>query len=480
MSSQTIKSILISLALLLTSANKGLASTNLSLEQYLTQVKQCNAGFQGSTLIAIGAKQREQEAKQVTSPKLFGEGQYIKNAYDPSWSPIAGNSNSLQSYQVGISQTTPYGVQGKLYYNYQHQSIYGLPAPLSQSQATASSPILELNMPLARNWAGRETRATAELIRQQAKLTHHLEKYKLQMLLADAEAAYWRLAIARNILSIQKESLHRTEKIEQWLKNRLDYKLASKADNLQAHAAVMNRLLDLEGASNDEQLASENFNRLRGFNEGRVCECLCSYHSQARPDLPAVRGPREDVKAAQAQEQIAIANARLGIEKNKPILELYASYALNGNNPSSNAAVSESFSLNYPSTAIGLRFSMPLDFWHSYPVRKGYQRELQGAKCQFEQKCFEDKCLFNSLYTKLNSANQRFEIANELEKIQCLKLQAERQRLSNGKTTTYQVLMFEQDYANAQISRLILQDGILSLTAQLKTFCGNYLAQDCK
>ncbi len=307
-------------------------------------------------------------------------------------------------------------------------------------------------------------------IKQQAHFASYLEKYKIQMLTAEAESAYWHLAIARHILSIQKESLMRSKEIEQWVQKRVDLSLAEEADNLQAKAAFLAKELDVQVALNDEKLAGRTFNTLRGLGQENVCEQLCSYNKEVHPPLPAHFGPRADVEAAQAQEKITIANAKLGIEQNKPDVELYTSFALNGNNPSSNAAISQSFSLDYPSTAVGIRLSMPLDFWQLSKVRAGYNKEIKGAKCQYEQKLFEDKRLWQDLRVKLESLYKRVDVASQLEKIQWLKLQAERERLTNGKTTTYSVLTFEQDYANSHVSRLVIQDEMLSLIAQLKTF----------
>ena len=50
------------------------------------------------------------------------------------------------------------------------------------------------------------------------------------------------------------------------------------------------------------------------------------------------------------------------------------------------------------------------------------------------------------------------------------KLEYEKYRFELGRTTTYQVLTFEQDYAQALISRLMIEREILSLHAQLKTY----------
>jgi outer membrane protein TolC len=443
----------------------------LSLNEYLNQVCEYNRGLHGSTLIAMGAKQRVGEGKLIMRPRFFAEGQYLTNTYNPGWAPVAGTSNELQTYQAGISQTTPYGVEGKLYYNYQHQTLHGVSPLLNQANSySTSSPVLELSVPLARNFAGKETRATQKLIDSRARLTQFSEQFKTKQLLAEAETAYWRLTIARAIVRIQHESLDRSVKIEQWVSHRADLRLAENADTLQAAAAVSAKELDVEVAINDACLAARAFNTLRGSCQDNVYESLCSYQDHLSIALPEHAGPRDDVRAAKAEEQVAIANAMLGIEKNKPNIDLFASYTLNGNDPNANNAISQSFTNNYPSTAIGLRLSVPLDLRCLAQFRSAYMKEIKGSHEVLEQKEFESQRQWQDLTIRLTNAKKRFDLATQLENIQAKKLQSEKERLTYGKTTTYQVLMFEQDYANAQISRLVIQNEIYSLIAQLKTY----------
>mgnify|MGYP001046760359 CR=1 FL=1 len=47
------------------------------------------------------------------------------------------------------------------------------------------------------------------------------------------------------------------------------------------------------------------------------------------------------------------------------------------------------------------------------------------------------------------------------------------ERLLRGRTTTFQALNFEQDYASAQLLRLRTQAEVLQLTAQLNAFRSN-------
>jgi outer membrane protein TolC len=290
--------------------------------------------------------------------------------------------------------------------------------------------------------------------------------------MAQAETAYWRLAIARTIAGKQQQSLQRAVKIQTWVAKRTSLRLAESADLLQAEAAVQSKKLDLQNAVNEQQLAALNFNTLRGSCEINVSERLCSYHEDLvfTLPLPCRPGLREDVKIAEQEEKIKIANAQLGIEKNKPILDLYASYALNGKNPSSNLAIAESFTADYPSTAVGLRLSMPLNFSRLAKDRAAYRKEMCGAKYEYQQKVYDNFREWELLTAKIQNLSNRLNITAKLASIEFGKLQAEQDRLKYGKTTTYQVLVFEQEYANSQIASLLLQAEILELRAQLKTF----------
>lgn len=82
----------------------------------------------------------------------------------------------------------------------------------------------------------------------------------------------------------------------------------------------------------------------------------------------------------------------------------------------------------------------------------------------------ESESTFRDLSQKFNEARLRLKMADELVAMQKEKLEYEKYRFNLGRTTTYQVLTFEQDYAQSLISRLRIENEILALHAQLKTF----------
>ena len=59
-----------------------------------------------------------------------------------------------------------------------------------------------------------------------------------------------------------------------------------------------------------------------------------------------------------------------------------------------------------------------------------------------------------------------------MEEVQSKKLTAEKRRYNQGRSTTFQVLTFEQDFANAQLLRLRNEFELVNVHNQLKLFSG--------
>ncbi len=71
---------------------------------------------------------------------------------------------------------------------------------------------------------------------------------------------------------------------------------------------------------------------------------------------------------------------------------------------------------------------------------------------------------------QFTQAKNKLTLAYNLEEAQGEKLNFERDRHRRGRTTTFQVLQFEQDYATAQLGRLKQSFDLLQTHSQLKTF----------
>jgi outer membrane protein TolC len=247
--------------------------------------------------------------------------------------------------------------------------------------------------------------------------------------------------------------------------------LSEDSDLFQAEANLESLRLSVASSADALRSASRAFNQARGIDSDDVPEVL------ALPDPKSVKTPeraqiRDDVRAAREQQRAASASAQLGIEKNKPSLEVYGAYARNSQDVAQNDAIRDSFHSDQPTNVIGVRLSVPLAVGASSDSRAGYAKERAAADALAEQKLFDQEVEWKDLVQKLSEAKARLEIAEKVADIQKKKALNERQRLKRGRTTTYQSLIFETDYNQAEYRRIQTQSEVLTLLAQMKTFGG--------
>jgi len=257
-------------------------------------------------------------------------------------------------------------------------------------------------------------------------------------------------------------------------KNQMGMQLADRADYLQAEAAYQVRGLELQAALDDERAAARAFNSLLGNESETMPISLAPLDNDmlASLTLPKREALREDLKAAQENVKAASSNYQLALERNSPSLDLSGSLALNGRQPGIGPAAGDSFSVDRPTAMIGVKFTAPLDFSLLRENRRGALKQRQGAEVSFRRQLFDQEREWNELTKQLSDLKHRLELSRAIEQAQEKKLSYEKVRLRKGRTTTYQVLLFEQDYAQAQLSRINVQAEILKTIAQMKTFGG--------
>jgi len=256
------------------------AAEVLTLEKYLTKVRENHTGYQASRNISEGSGARAKEADLLFAPQLFLNAQKTSDAKPNANPTFQGEKTLFDSYSLGVSKLTSFGLQTKLSYNVNYTEIIGAGAAfVPVPQFYDAKPVLELSHSLWRNGFGRETQITAELQEATAKATAFNESFKGQLILQEAETAYWRLALAREIVQVQKSSLDRFQKIEKWIAGRVRQDLTDKAELYQAQAALEARELELQTASDEEKAAVRAFSSLH----------CCPVRSEIERELRAAR-----------------------------------------------------------------------------------------------------------------------------------------------------------------------------------------------
>ncbi len=452
------------------------AHENLSLEAFIEQVKSQNQAVKGALTTVEGANLKEDEKNISTSWIGFATYSYTKDAKPPTLPFFNFDFQNSGVFAVGVSKQTSFGLNTKLSYNvlnlaYQNFLSAGSLIPL-QIQNYNNGLSLDLSQSLWSNAWGRGTRATVALQDSQNHAILYQNRFGVRMALLDAEGSYWKLATMRQAVRLTRQNLERSHKIYDWSARRAKLQLADRSDELQALANLNARKLDLQRAIDDEKAASRNFNTLRGIQENDVKDELITLTPNAVLEMKASPRAlmRDDVRAAFHQSQAAHAAAQTAIEKETPLLDIFGTFGMNSRDAALTTALNKSLSLDKPTGTIGVRFQSSLDFKTLGNSRAGYKKDQAAAEFNYERKVFEQDRAWSDLNERLDEARQRLLLTRELEKIQKEKLERERSRLEAGRSTAFQVLAFETDFAVSELSTLQTQSEVLGILTQMKLF----------
>jgi outer membrane protein TolC len=449
------------------------AYAELKLQDYLKEVEEKNHTILASKKTLDGLTSRESEGKLVFRPTIYAQGQTAIDKKPTTNVNAQGDRTDNTFGTVGLMQQFDFGLKGKLGYTLSHTQIYNASSNfLAVPDFHDSQIALELSQSLWRNFYGIESRSQETLLTADVQAKKYIEDYKVKNILSSAESVFWSLSQMKKMVQVQKESLDRAKKIKAWAERRLATGLGEESDLLQSDANVKFREYELKTTEQQLQNLNRTFNSLRGIDNDTVADSLEEVKNDFVKALKlSEKAPlRSDTKAALEYEKLTKANLDLSIERNKPTLELYGSYALNGRDPDKADAISNGFKTDHSTTAIGIKFQAPLDFVTTNNNLQGYKQEKIAAELTVKQKMFDQDREWNDLVTKFENAKNNLVMVEKIEAVQKVKSVNERDRLSRGRTTTFQVLNFEQDYAQSELLRIKSELEILNLFAQSKTF----------
>lgn len=446
------------------------AADNFSLPAYLEEVKKSSPAFRSAVLSEQAAEAKILETSLLTKPNLFSTVQVYDDAQQTIQPQFSGTHTNAKSANLGVSQQFSFGLQSKLYYEIVHTKLQGATfAPYTDYYT--HSPVLEVSQPLWRGAFGRSIHAQQAAGEAQQKSANALERFKQKQVLAQAEIAYWNLAFAKKSTRLRSETFSRSKLIVDWTSRRANLNLGDRVDHLQALAAYQSRELDLKTAMSDERNAEIAFFTLINKPVAPVGE-LAGWESNS---ILAIAAPsnfsvRDDVVAAQYLEEALRAIAISNSENIKPDVQVYGSIALNGLDSSSSQSFRKASGMGYRTLTGGVKLTVPLSFGTVSDLHSAYVKDKRAAELNTERAVRDSEQAWKELNVQFLSAKERLKLALELEKTQKDKLAREQVRLRQGRTTTYQGLVFEQDYSLAIGQRLQIEFLLLSINSQLKLF----------
>lgn len=451
------------------------AAQQITFDQYLEEVKLKNGAVRGTTISVAARKLRKNEGSLFFKPSFFLNGEY-NDDQRPTTAPVFQGTQTLRhTLRAGLQQNFRTGTKATLSYNYYKTQINGADASLlPNSMFFDVAPMLEVSQSLWRNFLGKEFEATEVVTNATNESQSYLNNFNVKQLLMNAKNAYWRLYFAQRGLKVQKESLDRATKLRDWNRGKVRSNLVDDSELLQAEANLQNREMEYQDTITELATAEREFNSFRESTEKvdlvRDEEVDDKYIQSAK--LPVKVELRDDVVAAIANNRIAAAQAELGNERNKPNLELYGSYSINGRDKQYSEAREQAFGATRPMSVVGVRFTTPIDFGALSDYRESYQRDKVASEMIMKRKAFEVEREWEILTERFENFKERLRLTQRLEAVREKKLLTEKRRYNQGRTTTFQVLQFEQDFANAQLLKLRNERDLITVYNQLMLFAG--------
>lgn len=444
---------------------------SLTLEQFKSQVQQQNPGWKAAESDLRGSGLLEKEAEAMTSIQLTSQISFLDDQRPTNNPNFMGTKTEYSSFLLGFKQQTELGIQWALTQNFTHTHIYDasvLPVPNFYD----AYPKLELNIPLWRNFLGAETSSQKDQLNQQAISRKKQAELATLQKSIEIETAFFAVLAQQQILETQRDSIARAERILQWTKNRIFKNLADGSDIYQSQAAVSARKMELATTQKNLSDAIYKFNSLRGKNTTELKETLMAGEILSK-DFQLTATPtkvRKDLLLKQLQTTSAIATQQAQREKYKPQLDLSLQASRHGRDLTLAEAQSNITKDTKDYFLVAVNFNMPLNQFQMSDFRQGYADLAKSQRYSAEDRILEQSVVWNNTVEQSHQLEQQWVLARDLETLQKNKADAERDKFNRGRSTLFQVLMYEQDYFSARTQRINLELMIRQFVSQLALF----------
>jgi len=445
------------------------SQNELTISQYKQAVLENNEAIKGQLENAKAQNLKAREANLITSLYFVSQFLYSDDEREKLQPSVMGSETVSRQYDFGFKQRTPFGQDWALTYQVQFIDIQNV--IIANTTNYEAGPKLEIKQSLWRNFFGSEVRSQQQLLKVKSEASSSIESFNFNQSMRSIEDLYFGLAIAEKQIELQKEGLERAKQIRDWAKGRKKRELGEESDYLQANAQVLSSELEWQKSQDQIREIRRKFNVMRNVEGDKVEQSL------SLPSLKAVRAlrapafrEREDLQFQKHQATLAKLQAQLVKEQYRPELEIFGQLNYVGRDREYGEARSEGFARDHAWWVIGIKLSAPLDFWSISDVTRGTLIEAQTKEAFAEHYLLDQKQNWETLVDRLSNDKSRYELAQKLEKSQLEKLTLEKERLKKGRTTTYQVLLFELDYLNAQLLTLDSLNETLKTASELKLF----------
>lgn len=450
----------------------------LTLEEYLGQVREKNGIFEASSL-----SQEAAEAKRVTgdlelSPYLTGKIGYLDDQAK-QLSPFSGTRTQSKNYSLGVAKRFATGTSLAMNFSQGRTMLTGVPFVIAEPWSNAVT--LSLSQSLYKDIFGAGTRLRRERESAVARLEKIGQEIQARQLLIAAEAAFWDSVYQNEEIRVRKESLDRARRLTEWVQKRFDSGIGDASDTLQAQSSVSLREIQLLTSEDERIAALRTLSTQIQSGTDKNLEQLTGDLDKADELSKLVGTPdpvRLDALAKSLEAEVRKTVSEEFENGTRPDLVIQGAYAMNARKATGSGTLSDTFQTDHPTKSIGLQFTMDLDRSSVNKARRGMEAEARASDLRSQQAFFESKTSWEELQRRYKVLSERIKIMEKLAKINGDRMKRENERLKVGRTTTFQVISFEQESAETQIQLVRMKTERRKLESQARMFVAKNFSEE--
>jgi len=457
----------------------------LSLDETLRIALEQNLDLVSARMDPEISEQQVNSQRAAFDPSMFGGAEHSESKQAEITNLFSLTSRDQDGAQFGIRQNFSFGGDASVDLSGGRTQQAG---PLVTEEATYGANInMIFNMPLL-NGRGKEA-ATERLVLAKGELKISREQLRAQAhtVLETVENAYWDLVAARESLRIARLSLDRAQDLLELNRKKVEVGTLAPIEITEAEAGVASQEETVIIEETSLQNAEDELRRLLAIPAAdRMWEA-----SIIPTDLPTFVEVEVDLEAAIAtalMERPELFSAtqtlrnremseRVARRATRPNLDLALAFNPSGNNFESTVdpgpdgipgtpddivdsftdgklveSVSEIFDVDNYSWSAGLNFSYPIGNKAAKASYAVARISKDKARIDLDNQMQSIRVETRRAVRSIHSGVKRVNAARVNVGLQEKKLDAEQKKFANGMSTSFEILTFQRDLANSELS----------------------------
>lgn len=335
--------------------------------------------------------------------------------------------------------------------------------PGSTEEQFQSSGGISLRQPLLRNFWIDQPRATIMINKKRLQISEWLLRQQLILTISAVENAYYDLIRARENIKVQRAALEYNNQLLRENKKRVEVGALAPLDEKQAEAEVARGVAAL---LQTEQVYAVALNNLKNL----ILQDFANWSHTvfdpvetlvavpAHPELAESwrRGLTMRPELLQLKLDLESQDINLKFLRNQlwPQLDLFGSYGRRGRNTSYGRAADDLTRELNPEHTYGVILSIPLG-------NRAARSSVKAARASRQQSLLDYKALEQTIMVQIDNAikllqsqQQQVEATRQARLFAQDALAAEQKKYENGKSTSFNVLLFQRDLTRSRFEEI--------------------------